>query len=364
MAKDTETFVKRCETCALLARKNPPIPLSSRELPEGPWEILQIDFLAATGFGSEKFLVIVDTYSRFLYVIEMHQLNAESTNAALCDVFKLWGCPMILQSDNGPPFQGSSFCNFWEEKGVKVRKSIPLSPQSNGVVERQNQGILKALAASRIDGINWRTALQRFVHDHNTLVPHARLKATPFELMVGWKFRGNFPSLWKEDANKELDRIDLRERDSEAKHASKKHADMVRGAKESDIKIGDVVLLHQQRKSKTDPSFSAERFTVIARTGAKVVVMSGNGIQYARNVHDIKLAPGIGESDEPFSGPSAIQDETMPNGSSSSIQSQTNNTNNTTEEMGPREQERNLRSRSGLKKPSRYDNDFVYRIIE
>ncbi|EAT37347.1 AAEL010645-PA [Aedes aegypti] len=92
--------------------------------------------------------------------------------------------------------------------------------------------------------------------------------------------------------------------------------------------------------------------------------MSGNGIQYARNVHDIKLAPGIGESDEPFSGPSAIQDETMPNGSSSSIQSQTNNTNNTTEEMGPREQEHppivSLRLGSTLSADDIKDGDDVY----
>lgn len=358
MAKDTESFVEKCETCAMLARRNPPIPLSSRELPDGPWEILQIDFLTVTGFGSEKFLVVTDTYSRFLCVIEMHQLNAESTNAALCDIFKLWGCPMILQSDNGPPFQSSSFCNFWEEKGVRVRKAIPLSPQSNGVVERQNQGIIKALAASRIDGMNWRTALQRFVHNHNTLVPHARLKITPFELMVGWKFRGTFPSLWKKDNEKELDRIDLRERDSEAKLTSKKHADMTRGAKESAIKIGDVVLLHQQRKSKTDSSFSAERYTVIAREGAKVVVMRGNGVQYGRNVHDVKLAPYAEEMDPTGSGSnSAIQEDSTPTRSQVIMTE-------FPEDVASQQIERSLRSRGGLKKPSRFDNNFVYRIYQ
>ena len=80
MAKYTKIFVENCE-------KNPPIPLSSRGLPEGTWEILEINFLTVKGFGSEKFLVIVDTYSRFLYVIKMHHLIAESTNAALCDIY-------------------------------------------------------------------------------------------------------------------------------------------------------------------------------------------------------------------------------------------------------------------------------------
>ncbi|XP_055523219.1 uncharacterized protein K02A2.6-like [Wyeomyia smithii] len=287
MASDTEKFVKDCETCRMLSRKNPPLPLSSRELPEGPWEIIQIDFLSIPGFGSGEFLTIVDTYSRYLTVIEMKRTNAEATNAALCDVFKRWGCPRILQSDNGPPFGSHNFCSFWENKGVKVRKAIPLSPQSNGLVERQNQSIIKAVSAANIEASNWRSSLERFVHNHNTLVPHTRLNTTPFELMVGWKFRGTFPSLWTDFNTNDLDRINVRERDAEAKLNSKYYADETRGAKTSNIRVGDVVLLSQVKRCKTDPTFSRERYTVVARHGAKVVIMSSNGVQYARNVQDV-----------------------------------------------------------------------------
>lgn len=97
MSAEVERFVKGCETCVLLSKKNPPLPLSSRTLPNGPWEILQIDFLSLPNFGSGEFLIVTDTYSRHITVTEMESISAKHTNAALCNVFKIWGCPLVLQ---------------------------------------------------------------------------------------------------------------------------------------------------------------------------------------------------------------------------------------------------------------------------
>lgn len=357
MSEQVSRFIRNCETCTLLSRRNPPVPLASRELPEGPWEHLQIDFLNIPNTGTGEFLVVVDLYSRYLSVVEMKSMDADATNKALCEVFQTWGWPVVIQSDNGPPFQSEVFVSFWSNKGVQVRKSIPYSPQSNGGVERQNIGIIKAVSAAKLDGRDWRNALQEFVHRHNTLIPLSRLNVTPFELMTGWKYRGTFPCLWK--SSPDLDRQDICERDAESKFQGKNYADRTRGAKESNINIGDVVLLAQPKRNKTDPTFPAERYTVVAREGAKVVVVSKTGVQYARNVQEVKIAPQINTDADQLLTDNPIQ---LPDGEDHGrVPSPPRGPETNT----PAEQEiysRNLRQRGTMNRPVKY-KDYILHIF-
>ncbi|XP_058820826.1 uncharacterized protein LOC131683016 [Topomyia yanbarensis] len=164
--------------------------------------------------------------------IEIHAQNDEELNAVRLAVET-----GVWLSDNGPPFQSDKFVKTWEQKGITIRKSIPLSPQSNGAVERQNEGVKKALAASKLDNINWRMALEKYIHVHNKVSPLSRLGITPFELLVGWKYRDTFPCIWSAYPTITLDRENIKEKDAYSKQESKQYVDLKRGAKFSDLKL-------------------------------------------------------------------------------------------------------------------------------
>ena len=79
MEKDVEKYVKFCASCQLVGQAEKPEPLSSTELPEGPWKAVAIDFLGPLPTG-ESVLGCVDYYSRFYEVdVFMKRTTADGT---------------------------------------------------------------------------------------------------------------------------------------------------------------------------------------------------------------------------------------------------------------------------------------------
>ena len=77
--------------------------------------------------------------NRFPFVIEVKTTSANHVIPALDTLISFMGIPEIISSDNGPPFSSIEFKQFCDYFGIKHKKSTPLWPQANGLVENFNK---------------------------------------------------------------------------------------------------------------------------------------------------------------------------------------------------------------------------------
>ncbi|CAK1583676.1 unnamed protein product [Parnassius mnemosyne] len=106
---DVEALCRSCETCASEADappRAPPNPWSY--LP--PWSRVHIDFLGP--YKGKTYLVLIDSSSKWLEIIEVARTNATSIVKVLRSIFARFGLPLELVSDQGPPFTSIEFKSF------------------------------------------------------------------------------------------------------------------------------------------------------------------------------------------------------------------------------------------------------------
>ncbi|XP_055590735.1 uncharacterized protein K02A2.6-like [Uranotaenia lowii] len=286
MDKDVAHRIQECAGCAAVSSQHPPEPMTRKEMPDRSWQELAMDFFSAKECAT--FLVVVDYYSRFLTVIEMKSTNASHTIEALENIFKIHTYPETIRADNGPPFSSEEFKSYCTSKNVRLINTIPYWPQMNGLVERQNQGILRALKIAKVMKQDWRKAVQEYVYAYNTR-PHSVTGKTPVELLTGRPAKDLLPSLrtepyWSRDE-------EMRDNDAIKKMQGKIYADERRHAKKSNIKVGDTVMMRNYDLRKLCPGFHSAKYRVVRRKGVDVHVASEDGVIYRRPVSHLKLWP-------------------------------------------------------------------------
>ena len=179
LEKDVEKFVKTCDGCQLVGRPDPPEPVTSTELPEGPWRAVGVDFLGPLPTG-ENILVVVDYYSRYYETVIMRTASAEKTVESLEVIFARHGLPEVLMSDNGPQFISDKFKIFMQENGINHQRVTAKWPQANGEVERQNRSIMKRLKLAQAEGKDWRRELVRYMAVYRTTLSRQQGHAQRF----------------------------------------------------------------------------------------------------------------------------------------------------------------------------------------
>eukprot|EP00795_Rhopilema_esculentum_P005121 gene5121-biopygen179 len=287
--------IDSCLACQATGKENRPEPLQLSELPTKPWEKLHIDYYGPLPTG-DYLVVIIDRYSRFPEVEVVSSTKASTLIPKLDRIFAVHGIPDKIQTDNGPPFNGDEFKRYLHILGIKHDRSTPKWPQANGEVERFNQPLGKVIQAAIVEGKPWKQELQRFLLQYRT-TPHSTTKVPPCELLFNRQIRGKFPILKRKSIiNKH--KI-ARENEEKSQKYQKMYIDKKRHAKESDIAIGDTVLVKQQYKNKFSSRFDKAPYKVIQRKGT-MITAENKTRRITRNVSHFKKFPARVDQHEEF----------------------------------------------------------------
>lgn len=283
MERDVEKYVKTCHGCQLVAAPNHPEPLEPTPLPNGPWQDIGIDFLGPLDSG-QYVLVVVDYYSRYFEVEITKDTTSKKVIESLERMFLTHGLPRSLTSDNAAQFRSEEFEDFLVENRIYHRLTTPLHPSANGEVERQNRSLMKRIKIAKAESKDWKREIRTYLFAYRT-TPHSVTGVTPAELMFGRKLRTKLPQL--DDQSLQLDE-EVRDRDAVNKYKSKQYTDNKRRAQESDLEVGEKVLLKQHVTGKLDTPFYPKPFKLVSKNGNSCVVESEGGARYKRNSTFVK----------------------------------------------------------------------------
>ena len=226
----------------------------------------------------------MDYYSRYFEVVILRSTTSTKVINSLQPIFARFGVPHTLKTDNGPQFISEEFKAFLAENGIEHRTTPPLWPQANGEVERQNRTLLKVIQVAQIEGKDWRQELHKFLTAHRS-TPQMTTGVAPFFLMFGREMRSKLPELRREAP---ITNEEIRDRDWARKLTQKDYVDTKRHAVESQVEVGDQVLLRNTKINKLSPNYDPSPCEVIDRNRGEVTLRKKDGVEVKRNVSFVK----------------------------------------------------------------------------
>lgn len=184
--KDIHNFVNNCEVCQMTQNVSREHITSKWPPTKYPFERIHLDFF----FHAVKtFLILVDSYSKYIEVCIMNKTDAQSLINSLQKFFVVFGLPTEIVTDNGPPFGSYVFNQYCKHNNIKLSLSPPYHPQSNGLGERAVQTVKKVLKKFLIEknkNITLPQQVDTFLQNYRNTQSTATGQ-TPNSLVFGYK---------------------------------------------------------------------------------------------------------------------------------------------------------------------------------
>ena len=252
--------------------------------PTKPFESLSADLIDFTNKPAQQFryiLVVIDNFSRYMYVEAMTGKTAKKTANAMSKILEKveeeqGRRPRYVQADDGPEFKGD-YAKLLSNLKIEKRRTLAGQPQSNGLVERANGKLKQIIFKNKeIFKGTWKSNLNRAVKVYNNY----ENRTTGFSPSDASKLTGA-------DIKKLKDNVAKTQKDENRSQGKA-------------YKVGDRVRL-KKPKGKLDkmstPNWSQDIYTiqkVIAGSGSKAPTYMIKGrpsdLRYTRN--DVQVITG------------------------------------------------------------------------
>ena len=216
----------------------------------------------------------------------MRSKNAQAVILSLERIFATHGLPDEITSDNGPPFQSKEFNDFIKMKGIIHQKVTPLWPQANGLVESFMKPLTKAVRTMHLEGCDWWPTVYQFLLNYRC-TPHSTTGVSPAEMLYNRSLCNGIPAV---DTSNNLSTDQHRKAatlDQQRKVKMKEYADRNHRVQECTLKVGQTVLLKQEKRNKFSSRYDHRPFRIIAIKGTMVTAERA-GIQRTHHISHIK----------------------------------------------------------------------------
>jgi len=143
-------ILRRANLVAPRERRSPAAhPLRERSQPAEPNDLMTIDYKGQFLLGNHRYcypLTIVDYVSRYILACDAFpSCEYPHTRRAFERVFREYGLPRAILSDNGSPFGSPGLARlsrlsiWWMRLGITIERIVPGHPEQNGAHERMHR---------------------------------------------------------------------------------------------------------------------------------------------------------------------------------------------------------------------------------
>lgn len=148
-----------------------------------PNDVWCIDYKGQFRLGDGSYcypLTLTDQFSRFIVGCEgMSAISDDAAREVCEDVFRTYGIPAVMRSDNGVPFSCTGLAGltklsvYWLRLGITPERIRPAHPQDNGRHERMHRTLkTETTRPARDNLLQQQERFDEFVEEFNNQRPH------------------------------------------------------------------------------------------------------------------------------------------------------------------------------------------------